>query len=206
MRVRLEEGERVGEIFIADTLANGAGYCSYLGRQENFEQLCKEMFSLAQSWSEDPQHGCDSSCYDCLRDYRNQSSHGLLDRKLALDLLGVLVNREAPVDDWLTGAFKMAERFCSTFQGWTATAAGGFPVCVNNEYGTAVILHHPFTEMQPEWASESVLDAYEDLAAIGLTLAPSLVPAGLHPVSTFDFERRPGWVEARARSEGFRGQ
>jgi len=203
LRVRLEEGERVGEIFLADTLANGAGYCSFLGRPENLERLCKEMFSLAESWLDDPDHGCDSSCYDCLRDYRNQSSHGLLDRQLALDLLHVLVNREAPGDDWKVGAASMAERFCSTFEGWAATTAGGFPVCINSDYNTAVIVHHPFTDMRPEWAAEPVLDAYDELAAMGFTLAPPLVHTGLHPVSTFDFGRRPGWVEARARSTGF---
>jgi hypothetical protein len=203
-RVRIDQGDLVGEIFLADTLANGAGYCSFLGRPENFDRLCKEMIELAHSWEDDPNHACDFSCYDCLRDYRNQNSHGLLDRRLALDLLHVLVDRQLPADHWVDGANQIAESFCSAFEGWSHSLAGGFPVCANEDFGTALILHHPFIEMRPEWASEKVLDAYEELAASGFALAESLVPEGLHPVSTFDFERRPGWVEARSRTAGFK--
>ena len=86
------------EVCLLDTLENGAGYCRHLSEPDEFarligtlgeggadrEQLCGP---AAES---DSLHGhpdrCDSSCYDCLRDYANTRSHSLLDWRLGLDL------------------------------------------------------------------------------------------------------------------------
>ena len=203
LRIRVEDGERIGEIFLADTLANGAGYCSHIGLQENFEVLCKEMLALSATWADRTHHLCDSSCYDCLRDYRNQSSHSLLDWRLGVDLLTVLVDESPPKDGWLATAGDGAAGFCQTFDGWELMAAGGLPVCANAEFQTAIVVHHPFDDMRPEWASELVLDVYDEMKDAGYPLAPSDTAIGLHPVTSFDLDRRPGWIEAQARSTGF---
>lgn len=203
LRVRLEGGQRVGEIFLADSLANGAGYCSFVGEQQNFERFGKEMVALGERWSDRSHHSCDSSCYDCLRDYRNQAAHSLLDWQLAVDLLNVLVERQQPGDAWRSRALALTEEFCSTFDGWEATESNGFALCVNARDRTALAIHHPLVEMRPEWTTDRTLDLYDDLAAMGYPLAGSGEPTGLHPVPLFDLERRPGWVEAQARSTGF---
>lgn len=204
LQVGLESGERVGRIFLADTLANGAGYCSFLGQQDNFEQLCKEMLVLGDEWSDAARHRCDSSCYDCLRDYRNQSAHSLLDWRLGLDLLDVLMYERPPGNRWVERAAEGAEAFCRTFDGWDLDRIGEHPVCVNEEFKSVIVVHHPFTEMRREWASEAVLDLYDQLADRGFPLAVSSTVEGAHPVTAFDMDRRPGWVEAQARSTGFR--
>ena len=203
LRIRLANGDLTGESFLADTLANGAGYCSFAGRQDNFERLCKEMLALGELWADEDVHSCDSSCYDCLRDYRNQQAHSLLDWRLGLDLLTTLVQRRRPANPHVAPAHDLAERFCVTFDGWRFAQIAGFPICLNDQVRTAIAIHHPLDEMRPEWASEAVLDLYDELADFGFPLAPLNDPVGVHPIASFDLQRRPGWVEAQARSTGF---
>lgn len=90
--VRLVSGEdrRYFEIYLTDTLENGAGYCAHLGDRDNFQELILRPLSPGgEAYWRLTDHGasCDSSCYDCLRDYGNAGEHALLDWRLGLDLL-----------------------------------------------------------------------------------------------------------------------
>jgi hypothetical protein len=64
------------EIFIYDTLAGGAGFSPQLAYQT------RPLFEEALRILEECPAGCDSSCYRCLRSFRNKIEHRLLDRKL----------------------------------------------------------------------------------------------------------------------------
>ncbi|MDM8528136.1 DEAD/DEAH box helicase [Anaerolineales bacterium HSG24] len=81
-----------GEAFLCDQLENGAGYCRYLSKREQFETLLAHADvantqSLASQWLRPSHaHACDTSCNYCLRDYTNMPYHGLLDWRLALDM------------------------------------------------------------------------------------------------------------------------
>ena len=95
-QVELETGTKVGEIVLSDHLANGAGYVAWM------EQHWPAIITRATSVVEEPntfigsltvpshRESCDSSGYDCLRQYRNMSYHGLLDWRLGLSLLRML--------------------------------------------------------------------------------------------------------------------
>lgn len=97
----------VGQAFLCDKLENGAGYCRWLGREENFKQLLEQGNCLVQKttaalWTgafdeitdESENHGlvCDTSCNRCLRDYFNLPYHGLLDWRLALDMIQIVIS------------------------------------------------------------------------------------------------------------------
>jgi ATP-dependent helicase YprA (DUF1998 family) len=69
------------EIFIYDTLAGGAGFSPQLAAQG--EQLFAEALNILTGCPAP----CDTSCYRCLRSYRNKIEHRLLDRKLGEQLL-----------------------------------------------------------------------------------------------------------------------
>lgn len=70
------------EIFLYDTLAGGAGFSTELVTR------APELFTRARKLLENcPNHDCDASCYRCLRSFRNRMEHGLLDRKLGIQLL-----------------------------------------------------------------------------------------------------------------------
>ncbi len=111
--------ERVGvpiaQAFLSDKLENGAGYCQWLARRENFEGLLAHADSshwrhVSTKWLE-PSHAgtaaggdkCDTSCNRCLRDFNNLPYHGLLDWRLAIDLARIARDPHAVVDlttDW----------------------------------------------------------------------------------------------------------
>ncbi len=101
---REPDGRVAGQVFLSDTLQNGAGYCWWLGQSENFERLLREadvgkVGSNAERWAGNP-HGteCDTSCNRCLRDFYNLSYHGLLDWRLALDVARLALDPDTVLD------------------------------------------------------------------------------------------------------------
>ncbi|MBN8865397.1 MAG: DUF1998 domain-containing protein, partial [Sphingobacteriales bacterium] len=82
-------GEQV-EIFLYDTLAGGAGFSPQLvGRG-------KELFERALSIMESCAENCDSSCYRCLRIFRNKFEHGLIDRHVGIELAKFILDNKLP--------------------------------------------------------------------------------------------------------------
>ncbi|HWC55976.1 MAG TPA: DUF1998 domain-containing protein, partial [Sphingomicrobium sp.] len=86
------------EVFLADAIENGAGYVSFLAEPAEFADLLGRVESLVDTWDEE--HGCDTSCYACLRDYANSSYHPLLDWRLAADALDILRHGSPRQDRW----------------------------------------------------------------------------------------------------------
>ena len=102
--IREQDGRVVGQVFLSDTLDNGAGYCHWLGEPVNFARLLSEGdFSRsgtnAEMWLDAP-HGkeCDTSCNRCLRDFYNLPYHGLLDWRLAIEMTLLALNPSADID------------------------------------------------------------------------------------------------------------
>lgn len=67
------------DIYLYDSLSSGAGYAVSI--EASIQQLLIKTRELLSSCN------CDSACHKCLKHYRNQYVHGLLDRSAALDLL-----------------------------------------------------------------------------------------------------------------------
>jgi DEAD/DEAH box helicase domain-containing protein len=102
----------IGEAFLSDQLENGAGYCQFLGQKTEFERLLLQgnpivSGSLAAKWADlsstagaNTSHAieCDTSCNRCLRDFQNLPYHGLLDWRLALDMMRLATSSAAAVD------------------------------------------------------------------------------------------------------------
>jgi ATP-dependent helicase YprA (DUF1998 family) len=82
--------EWAADIYVYDTLAGGAGYARSFGEPGNLEAIFQAAAKLLQDCS------CESSCYDCLRNYGNRFFHGALDRHLAAALLGYIRNGTVP--------------------------------------------------------------------------------------------------------------
>ena len=91
-----------GQIFLADKLANGAGYCRYLAESNEkgelrLENLLQNMIKEdSKFYLELVNHGhqCDSSCYKCMRDYSNMAYHPLMDWRLGLDLVNLCLEKD----------------------------------------------------------------------------------------------------------------
>lgn len=78
-RLRKSSNASFVDIYLYDSLSSGAGYAVSIA--ESIADLLSEMEYLLNSCT------CGSSCSKCLKHYRNQFVHGLLDRFAALELL-----------------------------------------------------------------------------------------------------------------------
>ena len=78
------------EIYLADTLENGAGITKFLCRNDVFKKFIEEYCfqtsnnSLYEFYNK---HDCDNACYDCIADYNNKFEFGMLNWRLGLDMV-----------------------------------------------------------------------------------------------------------------------
>ncbi|MER6591041.1 DEAD/DEAH box helicase [Micromonospora purpureochromogenes] len=175
---RLRDDVLVGEVFVADSLENGAGYASRLA--EKFEALLDKADDYAAGLLEHGGNPCDSSCHRCLRDYGNRSWHPLLDWRLALDLLDLLRGRPLNLHRQRERDMKAATGFANDFQ--FQVIDEGFPVVIGRGDKRLAVMH-PF----------------EDLSLMSATVRLSVVRSKYPDVaatSSFELLRRPGSLVA----------
>lgn len=84
LNVTITGGNQTGEsaVVLYDNVPGGAGLVAQLENEEIFADVLLAAHDRVCGYC-----GCDSSCYGCLRSYRNQFSHANLNRKRALDIL-----------------------------------------------------------------------------------------------------------------------
>lgn len=94
--IRGEDGKIRPAIYLIENLENGAGYTNHLGTIEDDEKrkvfldpLLQDGYIYKQLTEDKHACHCDSSCYDCLRDYYNQINHSILNWRLGLDLAAI---------------------------------------------------------------------------------------------------------------------
>ena len=140
-----------GQIFLCDTLENGAGYATHLGTPEVAQELL-EMISKPsvrgfheRLVAHEHANACSTSCPDCLRSYSNLAYHNLLDWRLAIDISELALDSGAAVSlassRWRNIAETAAKTLQSARLGYTQISLAGLPALTN---GTkVVIITHP---------------------------------------------------------------
>lgn len=97
------------QLFLADALENGAGYTRWASDPDNLKTALTRYLDgkltergVLEKWM-DPSHAkdCDRSCPDCLLNYSNRFSHGILDWRLGLDLSDVVLGRTIDTNRWI---------------------------------------------------------------------------------------------------------
>lgn len=78
-RVRQNRHGDFVDIYLYDSLSSGAGYAVSI--EKSIQKLLEKTKKLLTDCD------CDSACHKCLKHYRNQYIHSILDRKAAMDLL-----------------------------------------------------------------------------------------------------------------------
>ncbi|MBR0793046.1 DEAD/DEAH box helicase [Bradyrhizobium manausense] len=140
-----------GQVFLCDTLENGAGYSTYLGQPPVAEKLlrmiCEPGHKDFFERLEDGTHSdaCDTSCPDCLRSYSNLQYHNLLDWRLAADLAALALDANVTISlsspRWSRVVDKAATTLLNARPGHRRLTIAGLPAIAN---GTDVkIITHP---------------------------------------------------------------
>lgn len=78
------------EIFLYDTLPGGAGFSTQAAR------LGGALFERTMQMLTECPEKCDSSCYRCLRSFKNKIEHHLLDRHIGSELIDYLLTGRIP--------------------------------------------------------------------------------------------------------------
>ncbi|MER6936443.1 DEAD/DEAH box helicase [Nocardioides sp. NPDC127514] len=183
----LADGDPAPYAFIADTLENGAGFSTHLGRDEILPTLLDDATKYLTHLA-DPDHAdeCLASCYRCLRDYGNMSYHALLDWRLARDLLQVLLEGQLAVDVGLLHS--AAEAWAN---GYTAEPISGIPGAVKFRHPQLgdhiLIVRHPLEASEANFTAERLAEATAH-AEIAVPNAPVIYVDGL------TLDRDPGRV------------
>ncbi len=176
------------EVFLSDTLENGAGYATWLGAETNLPRLLKETRDFVQELKK-PDHTCDSSCPDCLRDFTNLIYHPLLDWRLGRDLLGLLSGSEIDFSRWVEAESAVANDFADAFEGHVVRLDGD--VHAIQLADQIVIVHHPLESVSTH--DEALLTARMD-EAVGDAEARLGSGSEIRWRSSFDLSRRLGWT------------
>lgn len=142
------------EVFFVERLENGAGYCNYLSGRKYPDVPLKAIINpllpggdiYEHLVSEEHANECATSCYDCIRDYSNQSVHSLLDWRLGLDLARLASDKDAVID--FTSVY-WKDHLETTIQsmlrsrGYEVDTVEGTLHAVNSD-GNDIVLIHPF--------------------------------------------------------------
>ena len=91
----LSKAGGLGEVCLADEKINGSGFVAdFYDRFSEYKRriLDGEDVYFKKMLSDEHIHDCDSSCYKCLKTYRNMPYHGLLDWRLGIALFRVMVD------------------------------------------------------------------------------------------------------------------
>ena len=181
----LRGGQQVTEVFLADALENGAGYASKLGREAEFPAFVHDIVRrrVPDFHRGGRQTPCDSSCYECIMDYESRAYHGLLDWRLAKDLVSAgLFGAEMVTlgTHWKSVTTMGIERFSKAFQ-YEVTEIGGLP-CAVSPGRIAVVPVHPLWNLdQPEQVPELQR----------VVVAATEAGYQWKPVDVFELVRRP---------------
>jgi DEAD/DEAH box helicase domain-containing protein len=162
------------QVFVADALENGAGYARWASDPAHMEGALAAFYaSVAPKW-EHPRHAgdCDRSCPDCLRNYGNRFSHGMLDWRLALDLTDLVLGNPIKMERWLEGAEDPSvDSFLRICEGAGLVvehdfSSEGLPILRSGN--RALVLGHPLWHTQNGLLQPPQMSACDELRASGI--------------------------------------
>ena len=176
-----EEGTYKQQIFIADALANGAGYCRHIGESDSEgkpSRLVKYLRNMVEPKNDFANrliaHGndCDSSCYNkgCMRDYSNMPYHPFLDWRLGLDVAQLCLQKNYQMDlqksYWSPLVDLVEKNLIELRPSLKRKDYNGVPVFEDQMQKRAFILHHPLASTG-DWSGSHIASAIVDLDEAG---------------------------------------
>jgi len=186
-----QNGQVIGQVFLSDSLENGAGYSTYFGNPARAESLLRFIIGDGDTTFNAPlvapSHAreCQTSCPDCLRDFSNLAYHNILDWRLALDLARLALDANAPIDFsvpyWQGVDAALAAPYFAAMPGWQHTTLGGLQA--GRRQNCVEIISHPLWSTDPNHLGKIPAAAYTQAMASGATAVTFK--------SVFEVARRP---------------
>lgn len=178
----VEEGEnKKQQVFFADSLANGAGYCRHLGecdgqgRPFRLIRLLNEMVNPRLDFAKGLiAHGtdCDSSCYSkgCMRDYSNMPYHPFLDWRLGLDVAQLCLNKDYRMNlqgnYWTSLVDRVEKNLLELFPDLERHDRDDAPVFKAAAQNTSFTLHHPLADFN----GPKFINIFDVIRRVGLVM------------------------------------
>lgn len=192
LRVIQDQNAQVrGEIFISDSLENGAGYSSHLGTPAETEDLLQFLIGQGDPSFYAPlvaaphMDVCQTSCPDCLRDFSNLAFHNILDWRLGLDLARLALDPNLPIDFtvsyWQGLAASASAAYFAAQPQWQSLTFAGVPA--GRRGNTVEIIVHPLWNTDPNNFCPQLTAAYAQAQAAGAQMTTCK--------SIFEVLRRP---------------
>jgi hypothetical protein len=199
LRTRNLGGVVAPQLFLADSLENGAGYCTHLGQSDHLKELVAHAAEfIAKLSTGSHAETCKTSCYDCFREYTNMTFHPLLDWQLGRDMLNLLKGSSIDLSLWASTEERLARSFASEFGGAARLAPSGSWLVTFDQF--AAVVAHPLEDADLNGYSHlprRIATAVADLEEKGFSVEGDKL---IRTVSTFDLERRPGAVFSQLAS------
>lgn len=172
--IRDAAGDITGQVFMSDSLENGAGYASLLGKPHEAERLLQYIlgqppqkptfygFLVGSSHAGLGANTCRTSCPDCLRDFSNLPYHPILDWRLGLDIARLALDPATPIDFsvsyWRGLDVAAAGPYFAALPGWKQTTIAGLQA---GRRGDVVqIITHPLWDCDPNRFGKHLAAAY----------------------------------------------
>lgn len=188
--VRDANGLITGQVFLSDSLENGAGYSSYFGTPTQMDLLLRYVTGQSGSDFYGPlvhsSHAadCQTSCPDCLREFGNLPYHNILDWRLALDVARLALDAQAQMDFnvpyWHGLDAAAGAAYFDPMPGWTHGYFHG--VYAGQRNNRLVLITHPL------WREDATNPGPQIAAACAHALAQGLQ---VEFKSVFEAYRRP---------------
>lgn len=200
LRAVEDRAGHIGEIVMSDNLPNGAGFVAWMN--DNYDQLIHEGTEtngdnrfIGDITSEKHRRDCDSSCPQCLRNFRNMQFHGLLDWRLGISTLkalndsryacGLDGNFNGPeLIDWAEHAVALRDSLCESFgtnSTWRAEQFGSLPGFVAG-HRKGIMIH-------PLWSRRRFIGVLAEAVAETEVADEDLILA-----DTFNVGHRMSWT------------
>ena len=176
------EGIYKQQVFIADALANGAGYCRHIGEVDSEGKpfrLVKYLHNMIDpkrdfakgliAHSDD----CDSSCYNqgCMRDYSNMPYHPFLDWRLGLDVAKLCLDKDYQMDlqtdYWVSLVDRVSKNLSELRDDLVHINRNGVPVFESQVQQKAFILHHPLALTDEDFVGPHMASVIADYDGTG---------------------------------------
>jgi len=169
-----QRGDVIGQVFISDSLENGAGYSSVFGEPNVAENLLRYIVGETDDIFFGPIVGlphradCCTSCPDCLRVFSNLAFHNILDWRVALDMARLALDKDAQVDFsvpyWLNLDSIAATPYFQAV-GLQSVRFGG--LLAGQEGGYVEFITHPLWDCNPNSFGQILAEAYAEALHAG---------------------------------------